>query len=429
MNFYLKSLSKSAASFVNFNSHQDVEISDIESTLLDELNELSFSKPWTTFLKSEIKLHAAILKIKNGDDFAAFWSLKQAYAMAERNVENHPEFFPSYKTLGLLHILYGAFPDKYDWILSILGLEDDIDKGLEELEISKQSGNFLSLEITTITALLHAYLLNDPGSGSTIMQSDYSPGQFQLLDYALSLILMKNAESEKALSVIDNLLDRNDESSNIAQLYYNKAEILLQKGQPNQATDFYKRFLILHPNGNLVKDSYYKIGICFLIQGLNDSTHLYFQKAEINGIAKNEADRNASQEIENEDLPNKQLVQLRYATDGGFYNVAFNIYSEINPESLNAHDKCEFWYRSARLSHKTGDLERALLFYEKSISAQKVKDWYYGPNSALQSALIYIAKNEKDKAKEYLKMVDNYSGYPYQNSIRQKKRAALKKIN
>ena len=117
-----------------------------ENELLEKLDELNFSETYTNFLRSEIKLQWAILKLKNGEEFAAFWNLKQAYNIAVENVRKNHEFLPSYKTLGLLHVLYGIFPEKYNWILSIFGIEGNVHTGLSELDKVYESSHFLSLE-------------------------------------------------------------------------------------------------------------------------------------------------------------------------------------------------------------------------------------------------------------------------------------------
>ena len=71
----------------------------------------------------------------------------------------------------------------------------------------------------------------------------------------------------------------------------------------------------------------------------------------------------------------------------------------------------------------------ALDYYQKTIDAQKNESWYFAPNSALQAGLIYKSRGDGKSAEKTLKLISNYSGYPYQNSIRQKTRAAVKDLN
>lgn len=399
-----------------------------ENELLEKLDELNFSEPYTHFLRSEIKLQWAILKLKNGDEFAAFWNLKQAYNIAVDNVNKNPDFLPSYKTLGLLHVLYGIFPEKYSWILSIFGIEGDVSTGLSELDLVYKNKHFLSLECGITMALLQAYLLVDPPKGAELMGNIHGKMKLLLTDYTYVLILMKNAQSGRAFDIIAESEYLYPQPTMLAQLDYLKGEILLQQGLLDEAIQSYHIFLSRHTGQDLIKDTYYKIGICYLIKDQREQAEVFFAKSRQNGWAKNEADKNAESELLATRTSTKELYQMRYATDGGFYKKAFKIHDKIDTIILNAHDKCEYYYRSARLYHKTDDTENAILNYYKTIDYQQDENWYYAPNSALQLGMIYISEHNIEEATRYLNLVNEYRGYPYQNSIRQKAKTVLKKL-
>lgn len=429
LTFYLEILLASTKIFIEDDYNFYKAKKKLESELLDKLDKLNFSASYHNFLRSEIKLQWAILKLKNGDEFAAFWNLKQAYNLTKENVNQNPEFLPSYKTLGLLHVLYGVFPDKYNWILSILGIEGNVNDGLSELEKVYKSEHLLSLECGMTIGLLQAYLLNASDKGADLMKTIHEKRNQLLIGYAYALILMKNSQSEKALSIIDDAEYMYPQPFVLSQMYYLKGEGLLQKGLFDEAIGNYQKFLSKHNGKNLVKDTYYKIGICHLINDQPNRAEKYFDESIQKGWAKNEADKNAKSTLESGYISTKELYQLRYATDGGFYEKALKIHEHINILKLNDHDKCEFYYRSARLFHKTGKIENAISNYQKTIKFQKMKNWYFAPNSALQLGLIFLTENNDEAATKYLHLVNNYSGYPYQSSIRQKAKTAYKQLN
>ena len=364
-----------------------------------------------------------------GDEFSAFWNLKQAYNIANENTKNYPDFIPSYKTVGLIHVLFGVFPDKYNWLLSLFGIEGDVEKGLIELDKVHNSSHYLALESNITTALLYAYLLNNPEKGANIMRNIQAQNKYLLVDYAFVLILIKNAQSELASQIIEDTFDNHHQPLKIQQLYYAYGEILLQKGELDLAIKHYQEFLSLNKSKNLVKDANYKIGICFLLKDMPDSVEIYFNASRNYEWAKNETDKNAQLALTSKIDPNKNLLQLRYATDGGYYENAFKIHEQIDTTTLNVHDRCEFAYRSARLYDKSGGIEKAISKYQKTLKIQKSQNWYYAPNSALQLGLIYLQRDDKKNSRVYLEMISNYHGYSYQNSIRQKAKSALKELD
>ena len=427
--FYLNILLTSTKLLIDDNLDHFKENKFIENDLLDKLGEYNFTEDYFTFLKSEIKLQWALLKLKNGEELSAFWSLKQAYNLAEKNVEKYPEFTPSYKTIGLLHVLYGLFPDKYNWILTLFGITGNVSSGLSELEKVTNSQQILSLESTLILGLLHAYLLNDPGQAVMKIKPIYDQNEQLLITYMYALSLMKNRQSEHALNIITRAQHRYAQPLALPHLYYVKGEIFLQKGDPGKAIENYNIFLNTQKGKNLIKDTYYKIGICYHIMNKQDESLNYFEKSRLNGWAKNEADKYAKYAIESGSISDKQLYQLRYATDGGYYKTAFIIYQGIDTLKLNDHDRCEYYYRSARMFHASGNIQSAITNYQKTIKLQRDNNWYFAPNSALQLGIIYSSENERELANKYLQVVNNYKEYPYENSIRQKTKVALKEVD
>ena len=428
LDYYLKSLTVSASLFLQFNEDLYKENRKSEDELIDALDQFSFSDAELNFIKSEIKLQWALLKLKNGDEFAAFWSLKQAYSLSKENVKKHPDFIPSYKTLGLLHVMYGAVPDRYDWILSLFGLEGDIEKGLSELEIVQGQSDFLALESSIVTSLLQAYLLNDPASGVILLQEHTNWGSNLMVDYAWVLLLMKNHDGKGADAIMEHALQRYSIPIAIPHFYYLLGELKLQRGEYDKALEYYQTFLSMHKGDNQVKDAYYKSGVCNLMLQQEDHASINFEKAKSLGKAKNEADKHAQMALESENKPNVELLKLRYATDGGFYEQAKQVAAEIDTTDFSKHDQVEFLYRQARLFHHSQDTALALRMYDQTIKQQKEKTWYFAPNAALQASLIYAKQQEFEKARTTLAIIDQYSGYPYQSSIRQKAKTARKKL-
>jgi tetratricopeptide (TPR) repeat protein len=155
-----------------------------------------------------------------------------------------------------------------------------------------------------------------------------------------------------------------------------------------------------------------------------------FEKAKITGSDKAEPDRYAARQLEDPNFPNKKLLKVRFSTDGGYYQDAKEILASITPNDLSSvKDKTEFYYRKARLAHRTGEIASAKIFYQQSIDMTRDKPWYFGANSALQ--LGYIAKDQKnyEVAKKYFQMALDSPKHEYKNSIDSKARTELQLLN
>ncbi len=423
--FYLESLVEATKVFLADDENLYKAQKEKESQLLSKIENSHFEDQQKQFLLSEVKIQWSILKIKYGDEFSAFWGLRQAYHLTNANLENHPDYIPSRKSLGFLNILFGIVPDKYHWILTLFGVDGNASEGLKHLKFVAENENPYALESQVLIALLNTYLLNQPEKGLATIKEIQDTEKGLMIDYAFSLIAIKNSESALALEVLNNANHEYGEPFKLPQLYYLLGEIHLQKGKINQAIENYLQFIHQQSGLSLIKDSYYKIGICYLIQDNMILANKNFEHVLVNGWTKNEADEYAQNQVETGSYSSKELYKLRYATDGGFYENAQRIQSSIDVSKLNGKDLCEYYYRTARLMQKTNQINLAIEYFLKTLEAQDDKSWYFAPNAALMLGLIYKDQNEYEKADRYLQLVFSYKNHPYQKSIRQKAKTLL----
>lgn len=426
--YYLSSLIQTSEIFLS----DDIEFyksnKHLEGETIMNLETPSLSEAQINFLQSEVKIQWAILKMKFGDELAAFWDMKQAYNIAAKNVDEHPDFLPSYKSMGLLYVLFGMAPDKLNWLLSIFGLEGDIEAGMKLLLSVQKSSTAYALESSVMAALLNSYLLNKPDLGFSQITEIKSQHKYLLIDYVYGLISMKNSNSQFALAGLDQAEKTYTEPLALAQIYYLLGEIYLQKGETRMAIQYFQKFIKNQKGLSLLKDAYFKIGLCHLINEEESLAEQNFDLALSQGWAKNEADTYAQSQVESRQFSATSLYRLRFATDGGFYDEAKRIQSEIDVDQLTGQDLCEYYYRTGRLMQKIDNRSAAIIHYEKTIEIQRENHWYYAPNAALQLGYIHLQQNDVAKAKYFLELVFEYNNHSYKKSIRQKAKTALKSI-
>jgi tetratricopeptide (TPR) repeat protein len=428
--FYLSHLLVATKIFLSDDPEQFKNQKYLESEYLAAIDNDSYDDASKAFLKTEIKIHWSVLKMKYGEELSAFWSMRQAYHMAQENLQKHPDFLPANKSMGLLYILFGIVPEKYNWLLSIFGITGDVGQGRENLQKVWNRHGFYALESGVIMALLDSYLLNQPQEGLRKISKISIDSPALLIDYVHCLILMKNASSDKVERIIDTATEKYPQPFKLPLMYYISGEVNLQKGDIDKAIDGYDKFLTYQKGKGLVKDAYFKTGICYLIKGDKDMSTSYLESARLSGWSINEADQYAENQLQSGHISNKDLYRLRFATDGGFYDLAKDIQQNIKRDELEGEDLCEYYYRTGRLMQNAGDLRQAIIFYEKTIENQGDQNWYYAPNASLQLGLMQITENRQSDAKVYLQAVFSYKkNYPYQKSIKQKAKAALKSLD
>lgn len=413
-------------------TEDEVKFETYEDNWNDRIELLEDVKPVTAdalFALAELRLQWAFTYLKFGHEVDAAWNIRQAYIHVQKCKEKFPEFAPIKKTSGLLDVMLGSIPEKYQWVISMFGMEGSVERGLQELESMQNANTDLSFETAMIYYLTQAFILQQtaPASAGLAKLAQAYPTQ-RLLLFLAGCVAIKNSESEKALSYF-NSLQQNPTGLAIAYADYQTGEVYLHKGEYKSSIDYYQKFLSAYNGLNYVKDAHYKIGICYWLQGKSKDAQKYFTKAKTAGNESTEADKYAARSLAENTTPSVKLSKLRYATDGGYYEVGEKIIAAISDSDLpSKKDKIEFVYRKARLYHKNRLLADAKKNYFETIKTAGNENWYFAPNACLQLGYIFLDEQNEIEAKKYFEKALIYKKHEYKNSIDSKAKSALARL-
>lgn len=401
-----------------FEKHED----DYE-TRINRLEDIN-PTPSVYFALAEVRLQWAFVYLKFGHEFDAAWNIRQAYKLVQDCKQTFPGFLPIKKTSGVLEIMLGSVPEKYQWVISLLGMQGSVEKGLKELNEVRTKSASLHLEASLLYFLIQGYIFQNTELAVKGLQDDLLDKTNPLILFFTGALAIKNSQSETAL----NLLKKIDPKL-ITYTYYQLGEVYLHKGDYELAIQSYQNFLKDYKGQNFIKDAQYKTGISYWLKGNAKESSIYFEKAKIQGKESTEADKYAARNLSENTLPNAKLSKIRYATDGGYYEIAKNLVTDVKEEDLESpKEKIEFVYRKARLLDKTNSAAEAITLYQQTIELQGSESWYFAPNACLQLGYLMMAQNKKIEAQSYFEKAISYKKHEYKNSIDSKAKSALAKI-
>ncbi|RRB02583.1 tetratricopeptide repeat protein [Larkinella rosea] len=409
--------------------------SEREDQRLDRLRDLDENSPWQRFTQAEVRLHWAFVKLKFGKEVSACWDIIRAYKLLEENRKKFPGFLPTYKSLGLLHVMIGAVPDNYTWVTNLLGMRGNVKQGLQEIRTVSQKDAIFQVEARLIEVLLRAYVLKFTATDSANLRKMVQDNPDNLLLYFFATsVLMKDAQSEEALRFLNDRPTGPDYVP-FPILEDLKADILLQKADYPQAAAVYRMFLGQYKGVNFLKDTYYKLFLCYWLADEDAKAVPFLQQVSSVGAAVVESDKAAQKFAElyfkkGISPKLKILMKARLATDGGFYETALQTLRSYTEASFAlTTEKAEFNYRKGRIFQRQGEVEEALPFFERAISLSETDQLSYGATSALQLGYIYQQKRNPAKARHYFEKALSYKKHEYKNSIDNKARAALNELS
>jgi tetratricopeptide (TPR) repeat protein len=410
------------------------KLSPKEEERLQNVGKLPDSSPYKRFFQAEIRMHWAFAKLKYGNELSGSWEIIKAYRLLEENRKKFPEFLPTQKSLGLLHVLIGSIPENYLWVAKMLGLKGDISTGIKELRLVEKEEPFFKQEAELIDLLLHAYTLKlSSAQQIRIRQWPKEQPDNLLLHFFATTVLMKEGKSEEASYHLREA-PSGPMYINFPFLEYLAGEIKLQKGDYEDAAQHYLSFQKEYGGFNYLKDTNLKLFMCKWLAGKDGEANVFIKKIAKSGSTIVEADQFAER-IGEEFLAGKigkqqkVLYKARYATDGGFLDTALDFIQTVSEKSfLTISEKAEFNYRKGRILQKLGQTDQSIPFYERTIQLAENTAAGFGASSALQLGYILMEKHDNKKAVSYFRKSMSYKKHEYKNSIDNKARAALTEL-
>lgn len=381
-------------------------------------------------LQSEIYLQWTFIYLKFGRELDAALQLRQAYLTSEEIRDRFPNYKAILKTAGLLNAMIGSVPEKYNWILSLLNMKGSVPEGLNQMHMLMNSSHEFAFESTLWYAFIQGFVLQQPETAIAEMDQLLAQTPDQPIATFLNIsFLLKSSRNEDALKLL-TAMDNKGLSATIPYIQYLKGETLLHKGDYENAVKSYQWFIDHYKGQNFLKDACYKMGLCRHLLGDYSASAELFHKAKTTGVEHTEADKNAARALNNPVLPPVPLIRVRYLTDGGYYAEARELFNQLDVKNLPEKKwQVEYYYRLARLAHKTGDFSAAKTNYLRTIQLNEDAEWYFAPNACLQLGYIFMDEENYAEARKYFEKSMNYKRHEYKNSIDSKARSALGQLN
>ena len=328
-----------------------------------------------------------------------------------------------------MQVMVGSVPDKYHWFISLLGMKGSVTIGQKQLDELRTSPVSLNLEATIIYFAVKGLInqqIDEAARGFTEkLKTD--PNNRLVMFLAINM-MMKNSQSEEAYKLVQHL-DVNNQGLTLPYIEYLRGEILMQKNQYEDAISAYQKFIRIYKADSFKKDANLKISLCYYLLGKANQANTYWDKALVITKYKYDPDVSAAAILTDKPYPNEKILKVRLYTDGGYYKEAKAMLQTITPADLKTYkQQVEYYYRKARLAHKTHDINGAKLFYQQTIDMTGDSPWYFSPNSSLQMGYILQAAGDYKDARTYFQQALDFKRHEYKNSIDSKAKSALEQF-
>lgn len=425
---YLEDLSDFLYIVVTEDEDQFNKRKENRSARLNLLERLPNDSPHRLLAEGEIHLHWAFSSMRFGEYFSAASGINKAFHSLEKNTKKHPDFLPTYKSMGLLHTLVGTVPDNYKWATKLMGVDGTIEQGVSEMEMvlqrstDKHEYQNLRKETLFLLTFLYINLLNDNESllkFDALVDQESGP----LMEFAKASLLKEQGRTNEAILV----LEKNPQATNsFPYLNFLLGEMKLAR-MDEEANRPLETFLNTFKGNSYKKAAQQKQAWHALLIKNNEADYRNLI-TKVNGLGNEmlDEDRSAQKEFESGEIPNRILLKARLQFDGGFYKEALLTLVNSDSKSISTEDEeLEFTYRLGRIHHEMGNLNAAISYYRLTTENGANSKRYFAANSSLMLGLIYEAQGNREKAISAFKACSEFNNSEYRNSIDQKAKAGI----
>ncbi len=420
--------------FIGENEDDFHFLEDNKFDRIKQINKLGDESPYKKYMLGNIHLQWAVARLKFGEYFTAAFEINRAYRLLDANSRDFPEFVPNNISLGILHIMIGLVPDKYQWVLNVISMEGNVEQGRTELsnvlQKSKTDPAYVYLKNETLFYLGFIELNINPDKKKALAllkELDEAKHDNLLISYLVINILIKTGQNEKVLNEFDLIADRTDYLP-FYYLDYLHGECLLNKLEPIAARKKYVLFLENFSGKNYLKDALRKKAWTHLLDG--DTLDYFYTLKQILLLGNDDVDSDKQAEFDavNQIIPNIELLKARLLFDGGYYSKADSVLDKIDLTVLTTDQKLERYYRKARIADESGDIEKAKITYLQTVENGKDSQRYFAGNAALKLAGIYESEGDFEQAEYFYRSCLKMDFIEYETSIHSKAKAGLKRV-
>jgi tetratricopeptide (TPR) repeat protein len=407
-----------------------------KSNYFSKVEQLSDTSRYKKWMLGNMHLQWSVNKIIFGDLVSGAIEFSRAYYLIEENQEEFPEFSPNELSMGVLHVIFGLVPDKFDWLLNLFSIKGDVEKGKKELSDflalteQGQSLKYLYTETLFFSGFIELNIHTDKERLEELLEKTEQMNDSVMMIKFLQLnVLMRTGRNEDALELFDKIDSLNQTGYPFAYLDYLHGESLLRSLNYTEAVRKYDLFLEDFKGENYVKDAWRKKAWAAFLSG---DTTLYFLNMEqvvSKGSSRLGIDKEALREAESGTLPDATLLLARLLYDGGYYTKALDILDEDKMWLLFSSRKTvQYYYRLGRIYEQLERDEEAKTNYLLTIQKGSMMDDYYAANAALRLGEMFEHEGDYNYARECYEQCLEMNFEPYRNSIRARAKEGLKRV-
>ncbi len=373
-----------------------------------------------------LSLNKSLLKAaSNGND---------GYRILSALTEKNPEYYDAYMGLGLYKIAIGFVPEKFRWLLSLIGFSGNISEGMNLLKKSLNKGHYTKTDSKVFLSIFSIREKEDEDTQSLtyskelIQEYPESP----VFKVFYSSLLLQYGFSEEAVNIADLAIEQNNFSFREEII---KAASAVKGSAYFRMNDYVKCTENLEEYMKYVnkEDRYnvylFTLGVAYELQGNRQKAVEKYKNVRNNFISERDGEldrlfyRYAQDKIKTA-LSNfdKKMITAMNLRESGKADNAISIYNEYlnsveSGNSFSDDEKIRFYYDLGVAYTYRKNSDKAVECFNKCIKLKPQQEKWLVPHSYFELGKIYYKNNNRKKAEEMFETVYSYDDFDFESFL------------
>lgn len=428
--FYSAMGSRSESEFEKYMNASE-KVIDIADNLIDD-NENNFDAIY--YKGQSHSYRSLILLTLNKNLLSAASNGNDGYRILSDVIKRKPDYYDAYMGLGLYKIFLGLVPEKFKWLLSIIGFDGDIKEGVNLLKTAAQNGKFTKIDSKIALALftLQEREEKDESMVKTMetICAQYPESPMFKMMHAGALQLV--GRTEESLPLLEDALRLNKFSM---QNEVNKGangllgNVYFKRNDYANAIKYLEEHLkYVHPEDRY-NISVYNLAVAYEMSGNRQKALEKYRAVRKDFINERDGEtekmfyRFAQDRIKNPMNRLDSILTLGLnLRESNKLTEAVNFYENVLASDIldvykSDDDKARLYYEAALTYNVNGQSDLAQDYFSRIINLKpKTENWYV-PFSYFELGKIYARKNDWQKAHQMFEKISEFDEFEMKQSL------------
>ncbi|HMQ68408.1 MAG TPA: DUF3808 domain-containing protein [Ignavibacteria bacterium] len=373
-----------------------------------------------------LSLNKNLLKAaSNGND---------GYRILTALVEKKPDYYDAYMGLGLYKIAIGFVPEKFQWLLTLIGFDGNIKEGRSLLEKSLKNGVYTKVDSKVFLSIFSLKEKDEKDDKSLLYSKQLTEAypESPVFKVFYSSILLQQGSPEEAISEAENALSINnfsfkDEIIKSANAVLGTAYFRLnQYEKAAEHLEIYMKYVNREDRYNLYL---FTLGVSYELSGDRNKALEKYKKVrkDFNEERDGELDkffyRLAQEKIQTplRDI-DRELITALNLRESNRFDEAIDKYQQIisnnTASKYNSDDELIKVYYDLGVAYSCNDnSDKAIEYFNKCIVLKPEREKWLIPHSYFELGKIYYKNGNSGKGEEMFEKVYDYDNFDFESFL------------